>query len=103
MVRCGPLAPDATSIDDPIALVEVVSKGYAQRDRWEKWGFYRRLPSLQHYVLVEREYYAVDVYDRVEGGFFERPRLTAASDALRLPAIDFDIQLAEIYRDVLTA
>ncbi|WP_457796536.1 Uma2 family endonuclease [Methylocystis sp. S23] len=104
MVRCGPLPLDATSIDDPVVLVEVVSKGSAQRDRWEKWGLYRRLPSLQHYVLVERDYFAVDVFDRAEGeGFFERPRLGAASDILRLPAITFEMSLADVYRDVLEA
>ncbi|MBI1867809.1 MAG: Uma2 family endonuclease [Methylocystis sp.] len=103
MVRCGPLPPDATSLDDPVVLIEVVSKGSAQRDRWEKWALYQRLPSLQHYVLVERDQLAVDVFDRIEGGFFERPRLSAAEETLRLPAIDFDMTLAEIYREVIGA
>ena len=101
IVRCGPLPPDATSLDDPTVLVEVVSKGSAQRDRHEKWVLYNRLPSLRHYVLIERDMLAVDVHDRVEGGFFERPRLTLAQDLLRLPAIDFELPLAEIYRDVI--
>lgn len=101
MIRCGPLEPDATSISDPIVLVEVVSKGSAQRDRWEKWGLYQRLPSLRHYVLIERGYLAVDVIDRVEGGFFERPRLSKPDDRLKLPAVEFEMSLAEIYRDVL--
>jgi len=101
IVRCGPLPPDATSLDDPTVLVEVVSKGSAQRDRREKWVQYNRLPSLRHYVLIERDVLAVDVHDRVEGGFFERPPLTLAQDVLRLPAIDFELPLAEIYRDVI--
>ncbi len=101
IVRCGPLPPDATSLDDPTVLVEVVSKGSAQRDRHEKWVLYNRLPSLRHYVLIERDMLAVDVHDRIEGGFFERPRLTLAQDLLRLPAFDFELPLAEIYRDVI--
>ncbi|WP_363349155.1 Uma2 family endonuclease [Methylocystis echinoides] len=103
IVKCGPLPPDATSLDDPVVLVEVVSKGSAQRDRWEKWALYQRLPSLRHYVLIERDQLAVDVFDRVEGGFFERPRLERAEDLLRLPAIGFELSLAEIYRDVISA
>lgn len=101
MVRCGRLPPDATSLDDPIVLFEVVSKGSAQRDRWEKWGLYQRLTSLRHYVLVERDVLAVDVFDRAEEGFVGRPRLTAAGDSLGLPAIDFEMTLAEICRDVI--
>jgi Uma2 family endonuclease len=101
MVRCGPLPFDAASLDDPVVLMEVVSKGSAHRDRWEKWGLYQRLLSLQHYVLIERDSFSVDIFDREESGFHMRPRLTEAQVILRLPAIDFETPLAEIYRDVL--
>ena len=103
MVRCGPLPPGATSLDDPVVLMEVVSKGSAQRDRWERWGLYQRLPSLQHYVLIERDIFAVDIFDRAESGFHMRPRLMQAEDVLRLPAIEFETPLAEVYRDVVAA
>jgi Uma2 family endonuclease len=101
MARCGTLDDDATSLDAPVVLMEVVSKGSEQRDRWEKWVLYQRLPSLQHYVLVERDTVAVDVFDRDKDGFFERPRLTSLQDILRLPAVGFETPLAEIYRDVI--
>ena len=35
------------------------------------------------------------------GGRVVRPPLTLAQDLLRLPAIDFELPLAEIYRDVI--
>jgi Uma2 family endonuclease len=101
IVRCGALPPGATSLDDPTVLVEVVSKGSAQRDRHEKWVLYDRIPSLRHYVLIERDSIAIDVFDREENGFLLRPRMESPADVLRLPAIDFEMPLAEIYRDVL--
>ncbi len=61
----------------------------------EKWE--------RHYVLIERDFFAVDVHDRVEGGFFERQRLSVPQDLLRLPAIAFELPLAEIYRDVIAS
>lgn len=103
MVRCGPLPPDATSLEDPVVLFEVVSKGSVQRDRHEKWALYQRIPSLQHYVLVERDQIAVDLFDRAEGGFLQHPRAALADEILKLPAIDFEIPIAEIYRDVIVA
>lgn len=103
MVRCGPLPPNATSLDDPVVLMEVVSPGSAQRDRWEKWALYNRLPSLQHYVLVERDKAHVEIFDRVQGGFLQRDPLTLLEEVLHLPAIDFETPLAEIYRDVIPA
>ncbi len=101
MVRCGPIPVDATSFDDPTILVEVVSPGSAERDRSEKWNVYRRLTSLKHYVLVERDQVLVDVYDRV-GDLWSRHRVMEGLDAtLALPAIEVSIPLAEIYRDVI--
>ena len=100
IVRCGSLDADATSLNDPVVLVEVVSKGSEQRDRWEKWGSYQHLGSLKHYVLVERDRIAIDVIDRMETGWFNRPRLEASADLLKLPAIDFEMSVAEVYRDV---
>jgi len=101
MVRCGALPKDATSLEDPVVLVEVVSPGSEQRDRREKWVLYNRLPSLQHYVLIERDKVDVQVFDRVQGGFLQRDPLTSLADVLRLPAIDFELPLSEIYRDVI--
>ena len=103
MVRCGPLPPDATSLDDPVVLIEVVSKGSAQRDRWEKWGLYQKLPSLQHYVLVERDHSPSmsSTASRVASSSVRD--LAQSTTTLRLPAIEFDMTLAEIYRDVIAA
>jgi Uma2 family endonuclease len=101
IVPCGTLPPGATSLDDPTVLVEVVSKGSAQRDRHEKWVLYNRIPPLKHYVLIERDVVAVDVFDREESGFHLRPRMESLTDVLRLPAIDFEIALSEVYRDVI--
>jgi Uma2 family endonuclease len=101
MVRCGALPSDATSLEDPVVLFEVVSKGSVQRDRIEKWALYQRIPSLRHYVLVERDQIAIDLFDRTEGGFLQHPRLSSVGEILKLQAIDFEMPVAEIYRDVL--
>lgn len=103
MVHCGPVPKDATAIGDPVILFEVVSGGSVKRDRVDKWQLYQKLPSLQHYVLVERDLVAVDVFDRVTGGWFSRPRVETMSASLLLPAIDFSMTLEEIYRDVMDA
>lgn len=101
MVRCGQrLADDATSTHDPMVLVEVASPGSGDRDRVEKDSLYRRLPSLQHYVIVERDHARVDVIDRVGEGWSLR-RVEDLGSSVDLPALGFSIPLSEIYRDVL--
>lgn len=101
MVRCGPLPPDVNFVDDPLILFEVVSPGSEDRDRFIKRTAYQRLPSLKQYVLVSRDRMLVEDYVRPEeswqgGAFRENP-----SDILRLPALNFEMTLAEIYRDVI--
>jgi Uma2 family endonuclease len=103
MVRCGPLAPGQTSVADPIVLFEVVSKGSEARDRLTKRIAYQRLPSLRHYVLVERDSVLVDHYIRRDDGWYGEPPLDALDQKLTLDALDLSLPVAEIYRDVFPA
>ncbi len=103
MVRCGSIPPGSTSFDDPIVLVEVVSPGSEGRDRWEKWHIYRKLASLQHYVLIERDRAAIDVFDRTGDVWASRRTLEGFGEVLDLPALDLSVPLADIYEGVLAA
>lgn len=105
MVRCGEgLDPDASSINDPIVLAEVLSPGSVERDRGDKYDLYRRLPSLRHYAMIERDRPVIDVIDRVGPHDWTVHRRIEGLDAtLSLPALDLEIPLAEIYFRVLTS
>ncbi len=101
LVRCGPLPPLANSCDDPMILVEVISPGSEVRDRLEKRIAYQALPSLQTYVMVERDRMLVDVYQRIGAEFIGKDPLQNPDAKLVLPSIEFEMTLAAIYRHVL--
>ncbi len=101
MVRCGALEADATDLSDPVVIIEVLSDGTQKRDRHDKWALYQRLPSLKHYVLVERKKPYVDVFSRENAEWASYRSLEGLDAVLKLPAIEFEMPLAEIYRDVL--
>ena len=103
IVRCGKLADDATSLDDPKVLIEVVSPGSEGRDRVEKWKAYRQLVSLEHYVLIERDHAAIDVFDRAGDAWALRRTIEGLGSDLSLPAVNVSVPLSEIYEDVLSA
>lgn len=103
IVRCGAMTPGATSLNDPTLLIEVMSDGSVGRDRVEKWHVYRKLPALQHYVLVERDKPVIEVFDRAGEAWFQNRLIEGLDAVLALSALDVTIPLAEIYRDVLTA
>ena len=102
-VFCGPLKPGQTSVDDPVVLFEIVSKGSQARDRMTKRMAYQRLPSLQHYVLIERDSVLVDHYVRREDGWHGEPPLETLGDQLTIAAIDLKLPVGDIYRDVFAA
>jgi Uma2 family endonuclease len=101
MVRCGPLAPGAAELSDPVVVIEVTSPGSQGRDRVEKWGLYQKLPSVQHYVLITRDRPHVEVFSRSEKGWSGFEVVEGLGGSLSLPAIAFSMALSEIYRDVL--
>jgi Uma2 family endonuclease len=101
IVFCRKLMEGATSIHDPVVLVEVASKGSEGRDRAEKWALYQKLPSLMHYVLVKRDVPYVEVYSRQSEKWGAYEALDGFEETLRLRAIDFEMPVAEIYRDVI--
>ena len=101
MVHFGKLEPGQTSVDDPLILLEVVSKSSEGRDRFSKRLAYQRLPSLQQYVLVERDEPIIDIYRRTDAGWVGDPPLLGLDGTLELPAIDMKLPVAEIYRSVI--
>lgn len=102
MVHRGAMEPGATSLNDPTVLVEVMSEGSKARDRFEKWAVYQKLPSLRHYVLVERDRAHMETFDRAGADWVGVQILDGLEAELNLPAIGVSAPLAEIYRDVIT-
>ena len=68
-VVCGELHVnpfDKNSIINPAVIVEVLSPSTERYDRGEKWARYRRLDSLQEYLLVSQDKALVEQYVRQE-------------------------------------
>jgi len=91
----------ADTLLNPTLIIEVLSKSTEAFDRGEKFTMYRRLASLQEYVLVSQNKAQVEVYRRQPGAdqwlFSEKAGLDAS---VRFESISCEILLAEIYRDI---
>jgi Uma2 family endonuclease len=55
MVACGPDEGDPFVEDAPCLLIEVASPSTATTDRREKLVAYKRIPTLEAYVIVEQD------------------------------------------------
>ncbi len=101
MVTCS--ATDAQHPDakhEPTLVVEVLSPTTAAYDRGLKFEYYRTLPTLQEYVLIDPERHSVEVFRRNEANqwvlhpFGANAEVEFASVNLRLP-------MAAVYEDVV--
>jgi Uma2 family endonuclease len=98
VVSCTPGPRDATIIQDPVVVFEVLSPGTSRIDRIDKLREYRATKSIQRYVILEPDSIAATVYTRTGEDWMVRPLV--AGDLLEMPEIEVAIPLSDIYADV---
>ncbi|MEC4804194.1 MAG: Uma2 family endonuclease [Jaaginema sp. PMC 1079.18] len=86
-------------IEHPSVIIEVLSPSTAAYNRGEKFGYYRRISSLQEYVLVDSEAQRVEVYRRGEGKMWAYFPYEA-NETIQLPSIEFECEIATLYEGV---
>jgi len=99
MIRCGPANEMSRSIDDPVAVFEVLSPSTIHRDRGVKAMGYMRVPSLRFLALVYTTELRVEVWSREDGERWpESPAVFSSLDqAVAVTPIGYDLSLATIY------
>lgn len=101
VVTCDP--EDLKSRDfvqHPKVIVEVLSPGTASYDRGDKFKYYRQMPSLQEYVLVDSESISVEVYHRGEGKMWLYYAYTNG-DTIALESIEFECAIKLLYEGII--
>jgi Uma2 family endonuclease len=106
VVSCDDRDRQATdAIRYPKLIVEVLSPSTAGFDRGDKFKFYRRISTLQEYVLIDAEKVGVDCYRKTSAGKWELtayPEDTADLEdpILELVSLNFQCPLALVYEEV---
>src|SRR5215212_167673 len=70
-VICGPSRrdeEDALAVNNPMLILEVLSRSTEEYDAGDKFEHYKTLPSLRQYVLVSHRERSVQVWTRGEAG-----------------------------------
>jgi Uma2 family endonuclease len=98
LVTCSPIKPDATVIENPVVVFEVVSEDTARIDRIEKLREYHAVPSIRRYVILEQKSVAATVFER-HGKNWTAYAITE-EDTLRMPEIEIEIPLIELYESL---
>ncbi len=89
-----PLASYVT--DDALVLFEILSKSNRKADRAWRKRVYASIPNCQHYVTVSTKAAEVVRHDRTK--LWAETKVSGLGAALELPALRYDMPLADIYR-----
>jgi Uma2 family endonuclease len=92
-------AGDPLALTNPIVLVEVTSESTEAYDRGDKFEHYKKIPSLQEFVVVSHREPKIEVYRRSEGGAWSMAQEGGAGLIVRLSSIACALAVGEIYAD----
>ncbi|GAB4463913.1 MAG: Uma2 family endonuclease [Armatimonadaceae bacterium] len=104
VVLCSePRIDEENCLRNPAIVIEVLSESTEEFDRGEKFRHYRRLESLQHYLLIDQNRMRVEHYRCVEGFLWNLlGEYTQAEDRVFFAELGTGVELrvGDIYRRV---
>ena len=101
VATCDPadLRQDAPKdfLQAPKLVVEVLSDSTEPVDRREKLLSYRRMPSLDEYVLIDQNKAWVEVFRRTPAGWTQD--IYEAGEVVHLASVDLELPMLDLYAD----
>ena len=86
--------------EDPVLIAEVLSPSTEAHDRGDKFAAYRRLAGLKTVLFLSQDRAHVECFTRGDDGRWVLSEASGETARLALPAFDFELALADLYRDL---
>ena len=103
MIRCGRPVGQEDTVEDPVVLFEVLSKGTAEYDLTTKRKAYQTIPTLRMFAFVSQLRPHVLLYLRGEDGRWDDVEVEGLDAVVGLGAVGAELPLAEVYEDTTVA
>jgi Uma2 family endonuclease len=84
-------------VSDPILIAEVLSDSTRRYDSTDKFIQYRKIDSLQYYLLVEPEKQVVIFYEKAPDGDWVAKTYTENEEVVNLPKLNAFIRIGDVY------
>lgn len=85
---------------NPTVIVEVLSDSTEAYDRGRKFEHYRQIPSLAEYLLVAQDRHRIEQFIKQPDGGWLFIEFTTIDASVKLPSIDCELSVAEVYDKV---
>jgi Uma2 family endonuclease len=102
MVICGEIkksAKEPNAVTNPSIIVEVLSRSTESYDRGDKFFFYRQIPSLETYILIDQYEPKVEIFSKKQN-MWEIDRIIGKNEIIPKEIFGVEIALSAIYEGV---
>jgi Uma2 family endonuclease len=87
---------DAIEVSNPVLVVEILSPSTAKRDLADKLAGYFKVPSIEHYLVLDPDEREIIWHRRAPGGTLHTPA-TLRKGTLRLNPPGIELALADVF------
>lgn len=88
------------TILNPRLIVEVLSKSTKDYDRTDKFRYYRSIPELQEYVLINQYETEIEHYTKAEGNSWLFRAYESSTEKIVFASINVEMTIEDIYENV---
>lgn len=88
------------TVTNPKVIIEVLSKSTQDYDMNDKFRYYRSIPELQEYILINQYLVEVQQYTKTDEGFWIYRSYESIDNSLKFGTIEADLNLTDIYAGI---
>ena len=88
------------TITNPQIIVEVLSPSTQNYDQGDKFMYYRSIPEMQEYILIDQKKFHIVQYTKTPEGKWLLSESEGEDTVLKLSAIEFQISAQDLYEGV---
>lgn len=99
-VICGDLVSsdeDENSFIRPAVIIEILSPSTQSYDRGEKFRFYRDIPTLKEYIMVDSESVSIEAFRTNDRGHWELQEYKTATGNMDIATVNISLLISDIY------
>ncbi|MDJ0660880.1 MAG: Uma2 family endonuclease [Crocosphaera sp.] len=87
-----------TTVTNPCLIAEILSVSTEGFDKNQKFTFYRMIPELQEYLLIDQCAYRVELYRKIGDRQWLLTELIGEEEVFTLESVPVQITLADLYK-----
>lgn len=89
-----------TTVTNPLLIGEVLSQSTQNYDQGDKFMYYRSIPEMREYLLIDQTRFYVMQYYKIEEHNWMLTEWEGEAARVRLKSVDFELSLGELYEGV---